>query len=264
MTPSVRMREYTPTLTQQQLQQLGHGAGAGNGTDATTLPPSKAVAAVAAASQQLTKKLGATNPFLQTHGDLWAVSDQDDKEDITLEVRAPSQASASDPPASGPANGTAAAAAAVAAAAPPAAPPPPQSALLVLPAWLRGRPFSTCLHLAGGADPILEPEAQGEPAPDLRTLPEPVREAALVDDLLFCFMGLPGRCLRPVVVDGSGSGGGGRRLVHGPALAFAPAAALDERSAELVRKLLPMAEYAAVIERFAVTRDRWVGGGGKG
>ncbi|GBF91900.1 gamma-tubulin complex component [Raphidocelis subcapitata] len=199
-------------------------------------PPAAAAAAA--------RKAGAPAPALATHGDLWAAADQDgggdDGEPLVLEVRAPSQAShACDAAAS-----RAAAAASRAAA-------PPQCAALVLPAWLRGRPFSTGLHLAGAARGALESEAGPEAAaPDLRALPEAVREAALVDDLLYCFMGVPGRVIRPVLLDA-----GPQRMALGPAVAFAPAAPLDERSAELVRKLLPLAEYAAVVERFTVTRD---------
>lgn len=243
MTPSVRVREYTPSLGQQHGAGGGGGAGyAPPGYGADGVGPLTSGAAASAAMQQHPRKLGAPSPFLATHGDLWVAPDQDDREAIALEVHAPSQACALAP-------GEAAAAAG--AAAPPSPTAAPQSALLVLPAWLRSRPFSTAHHLAGAAAPQLDAEAEGEPAPDLRALPEAVREAALVDDLLYCFMGVPGRCVRPALADD-----GGQRYLRGPALAFAPAAALDERSAELVRKLLPLPEYAAVVERFAVTRDR--------
>jgi hypothetical protein len=247
MTPSVRTREYTPSLSAgQPAPQHPFGPAAGGADDAG---PLTAGAAASAAMPQHPRKLGAPSPFLQSHGDLWVGGDQDDRDDIALEVHAPSQASVVAPAASN--------RAAAPAAAPGGAPAAPQSALLVLPGWLRARPFSTALHLAGAAALRLEAEAEGEPPPDLRALPEAVREAALVDDLLYCFMGVPGRCLRPAVVDD-----GGRRFTRGPAVAFAPAAALDERSAELVRKLLPLPEYAAVVERFAVTRDRWAACGG--
>jgi hypothetical protein len=218
-------------------------------------------AAASTAMQHPARKLGAPSPFLQTHGDLWAPGDQDDCDDLALDVRAPTQAA--------PGADAAAAASSASAGLHAAAPPPAaaqqrqqqqqqqqqqQSALLVLPAWLRSRPFSTALHLAGAAAAELDAEADGEPAPDLRALPEAVREAALVDDLLYCFMGVPGRCIRPALADD-----GGPRYLRGPALAFAPAAALDERSAEVVRRLLPIPEYAAAVERFAVSRDRRVG-----
>jgi hypothetical protein len=237
MTANLRGRDYAPP-TQQQHYSGGGGA--------------DAAAPLSAGAPLLARKLGAPCPALHTHGDLWVGGDQDDdREPVVLEVRAPTQASRAIDVAllaAGNGGGAAAAAAAAAAAPAPAAAIAPQSAPMVLPAWLRTRPFSTCLHLAGAAGPLLDAEAEGEPAPDLRALPEAVREAALVDDLLYCFMGVPGRAIRPALVDG-------QRYVDGPALAFSPAAALDERSAELVRKLLPLAEYAAVVERFAVSRD---------
>jgi len=232
LTANLRTRDYP----QQQQAPMGDAASAA------------ASAPLSAGAPQLARKLGAPYPSLQTHGDLWIAADQDeDREPVTLEVRAPSQASYS---ANDGALLSGNGAAAAAPPAPAAAAAPHQSAVLTLPAWLRTRPFSTCMHLAGGGAAELDAEAEGEPAPDLRSLPEAVREAALVDDLLFCFMGIPGRTIRPSLVDG-------QRFVNGPALAFSPAAALDERSAELVRKLLPLPEYAAVIERFSVTRDRW-------
>jgi hypothetical protein len=223
MTSALRARE------QQQAAAAAAAAAAAVGYEAA--PPVPAL------------KLGAPAPALRTQGDLWVAPDQDEgQEDVTLEVRAPTQAScaADGPAAAAPCSLSGAAAL------------PPQSAALVLPGWLRTRAFSACLALAEPA--TLEAEAEGEPAPDLRALPEAVREAALVDDLLYAFMGVPGRCIRPRLAEGAA-------LVHGPALAFAPVAPLDERSAELVKKLLPLPEYAAVVERFVATRDRWAGGG---
>ena len=200
--------------------------------------PGVRTAPLSAAAPALVKKMGAPSPALAAQGDLWAPPDQGDlADDVALDVAAPSA----------PVVGGSSAAGTGAA----ATPAPPQSAPLVLPAWTRARPFAAALSLAGGAARAgLDAEAEGEPAADLRSLPEAAREAALVDDLLYTFMGVPGRAVRPALVDGA-------RCVLGPALAFGAAASLDERSAELVRRLLPLPEYAAVIERFAATRDRY-------
>jgi hypothetical protein len=238
MTSALRARE-------QQQQQQQHAQAQQH---VQAQQHAQAQAAAAAYDSAPGRKPGALAPALRTQGDLWVAPDQDEEwEDVALEVRAPTQAlcAGEGPAAAGGPGGGAATAAATGA-------PPPQAAPLVLPVWLRTRPFSACLALAEPAP--LEAEADGEPAPDLRALPEAAREAALVDDLLYAFMGVPGRCIRPGLVEGAA-------LLHGPALAFAPVAALDERSAELVRKLLPLPEYAAVVERFVATRDRWAGPG---
>jgi gamma-tubulin complex component 2 len=145
------------------------------------------------------------------------------------------------------------------------------------PAWNQARPFLSAglqllldgepVALAGGEEAddaprmlphnppapptALAAERAADPAPDFRGVSLAAQEAALVDDLLYAFMGLEGRYARCAVARGPGAG-----TSRGPRVAFflrAPPG-LDPALAEQARRLLPVAEHVAAVQRFVETR----------
>jgi len=97
----------------------------------------------------------------------------------------------------------------------------------------------------------LAAERAADPPPDFRAVPLAAQEAALVDDLLYAFMGVEGRYARCAVARGPGPG-----TSRGPRVAFflrAPPG-LDPALAEQARRLLPVAEHAVAVQRFVETR----------
>jgi gamma-tubulin complex component 2 len=146
------------------------------------------------------------------------------------------------------------------------------------PAWNQARPFlSAGLQLLLDGEPIaLAPGGEGggaaassgphnppapptalaaerasDPSPDFRGVSLAAQEAALVDDLLYAFMGLEGRYARCAVARGPGPG-----TSRGPRVAFflRPPPGLDPALAEQARRLLPVAEHVVAVQRFVETR----------
>jgi gamma-tubulin complex component 2 len=220
MTPSVRTKEYSPSLAPKLAQQNWDQP---NFNVAATPPPAGArpstatATATTATNQQqqqqqrvaLPKQLspGSVKLFLPTAGDLFQAPDQDFAEGLTRDVC-----------------GT----------------------QLQVPGWNFTRPFLTGLHLL---DPqVLAAECAADPPPTLAGLPPEAQEQQLVDDLLYSFMGYEGKFIKPRLVANTTS-------IQGPQLGFAIAIPLDPCLQEQLERLLPIPEYVAAISRFVETRS---------
>ena len=216
MTPSVRTKEYSPSLAPKLAQQAWDqpNFNAAATPPAGGLRPSNATASTGTDPQQqqqvsLPKQLspGTVKLSLPTAGDLFQAPDQDFAEGLTRDVC-----------------GT----------------------HLHIPGWNFTRPFLTGLHLL---DPqALAAECCADPPPSVAGLPAETQEQQLVDDLLYAFMGYEGRYIKPRLVSNTTS-------IQGPQLGFAVAIPLDPCLQEQLERLLPIPEYVAAISRFVETRS---------
>ncbi|RMZ52722.1 hypothetical protein APUTEX25_000841 [Auxenochlorella protothecoides] len=114
------------------------------------------------------------------------------------------------------------------------------------PTWTKQRPFLTGYYLMEAA------AAQQDAAPaQLDIFPAEIQESLLVDGLLSAFMGLSGEYVSATMEHGAG----------GPSLRYriTTHSQVEPALAEMAGRMLPICEAAAVVQRFAETRDdaRW-------
>eukprot|EP00884_Botryococcus_braunii_P002187 jgi/Botrbrau1/1196/Bobra.0163s0010.1 len=115
------------------------------------------------------------------------------------------------------------------------------AAWLTEPAWNSRRPRLT------GQDLFLNIERQAEDSqepPPLAAFPRSIQERLLLDDLLYAFLGLDGRYCRARRV----------QMREGIHVTYQLQGGADPSLAAMVERVLPLCEYAVIVERFAETR----------
>ena len=110
-----------------------------------------------------------------------------------------------------------------------------------LPPWLTERPYLT-------TDFVLKPQLPPSPAP-LGSLPLPMQEQAVIEDLLYLMMGVDGRHIRA------------EPLSHGSSTRqFTVDKTLDVSLSILVGRILPICGHYSVVSRFIEEKSKFVHG----
>jgi len=126
-----------------------------------------------------------------------------------------------------------------------------------LPSWNSERPHLTGLDLVRAANTAALAQAgtsgagtTSESKEALSRLPPQLQELAIMNDLLYGFMGLDGKYVRAVMTPQLNAPPGA-----GPCLTFAVQPGLEPCLQELVERVVPLCEYVAVLQRFVETRS---------
>ncbi|KAK9817974.1 hypothetical protein WJX72_005158 [[Myrmecia] bisecta] len=112
----------------------------------------------------------------------------------------------------------------------------------LMPDWNSARPFLTGDFISQVSKPH---EGRQAELARLQSLSPSLQEAAVVDDLLYAFLGLHGTYVAACVSEGRG----------GQQLQYVVEGQLEPALQELATRLLPMCEHVVVVERFVETRS---------